>query len=215
MSVEVTTHPDGTQSAAFQYDFVLDQKAAKVEEGEDGDLFIEGYASDFGVDRQDEAFEPNAFTDGLKAFMETNPVLLYHHKYDQALGQIVGARLDENGLWVRARVDKPAVGSWAEDVFNKIKKGTIRAFSVGGRFLRRAGAKGMRIFHCDLGEISVTPFPVNPRTTFAVAAGKAFESAPEATTELTDEQLSALAESLEKLGKMFDSVESLSCHGAQ
>jgi HK97 family phage prohead protease len=174
----VVTHDDGSQSAEFNMDFLLDQKAVDLTEDENGDLYISGYASDFEVDRQDEAFEPGCFERGLKTFMETNPVMLYHHKYDHALGQFVDARIDAKGLWVKGRVDRPAPGSWAEDVFNKIKRGTIKAFSVGGIFRRRMTSNGPRIYDVDLGEISVTPFPVNPRTTFAVVAGKAFSEAP-------------------------------------
>lgn len=198
---KVTVHPDGTQVADFQYDFLLDQKAVEVTEDEHGDLYIEGYASDFGVDRQDEAFEPGAFERGLKSFMATNPIMLYHHKADHALGQFIDAEVRSEGLWVKGRVDKPAAGSWAEDIFNKIKRGTIRAFSVGGIFRR----KGNKIYDCDLAEISVTPFPVNPRTTFAVVAGKAFADAPEVTEEETPD-FKAEAEILEQLDTVLNNV---------
>lgn len=167
---------DGTQEAMLTYDFALDGKAI-ADVDENGDLWIEGFASDFLVDRQDEAFEEGAFERGLKAFLDSNPIMLYHHKYDQALGVFTDAKvIPGQGLWVKGRVDKPAAGSWAEDVFNKIRKGTIKAFSVGGIFRRRMTPQGPRIFDCDLGEISITPFPVNPRTTFAVVAQKAFSN---------------------------------------
>lgn len=175
MAVEV--RPDGTQVADFEFSFTLDQKAVEVHEEEDGAVFIEGYASDFGLDRQEEAFEPGAFEEGLKSYMASNPILLYHHKSDTALGQVVDAKLDEKGMFVRARVDAPEPGTIVADYVRKIKNGTLRAFSVGGKFYRRMTAAGPRIFKCDLGEISVTPYPVNPRTLFAVA-GKAFDAAP-------------------------------------
>lgn len=186
---KVITHEDGTQAAEFSYDFAMDEKAVKRFEDENGDLIIEGYASDFGLDRQDEAFEPGAFQRGLKTFLATNPIMLYHHKYDKALGQFTDALVDEHGLWVRGRVDKPAAGSWAEDVYNKIKRGTIKSFSVGGLFKRRMTPNGPRIYDVDLGEISVTPFPVNPRTNFAVIAGKAFEEAPELEVVAEEEEV--------------------------
>lgn len=167
--------PDGTQQAPFSYDFALDAKALDHTVDDNGDLWIEGYASDFGIDRQEEAFETGSFERGLKSYLERNPIMLYHHQYDKALGQFTDARVDQKGLWVKGRVDAPAAGSWAEDVFNKIRKGTIRSFSVGGLFKRRMTSAGPRIYDVDLGEISVTPFPVNPRTTFSVIAKKAFE----------------------------------------
>lgn len=212
---KVVTHDDGTQVAEFQLDFLLDQKAAStvITEDENGDLYIEGYAADFEVDRQDEAFEPGAFAAGLKSFMDTNPIMLYHHQYDKALGQYVDARLDQKGLWVKGRVDKPAPGSWAEDVVQKIKTGTIRGFSVGGIFKRRVNAETGRpsIFHCDLAEISVTPFPVNPRTMFAVA-GKAFEgveipSLPEVDGEVRAEDEELVAYAVAELQRVFDRIE--------
>lgn len=208
----VVTQPDGTQVAQFQYDFFLDQKAHSVTEDENGDLFIEGYASDYGLDRQEEAFEPGAFEEGLKAFMETNPIMLYHHKFDQALGQFVDARIDQKGLWVKGRVDKPEPGTWAADVYNKIKKGTIRAFSVGGIFRRRQTPNGPRIFKCDLGEISVTPFPVNPRTTFALAGAKAFDgveipSLPPVDGEVREDDEWMVKEAVRMLESVFERID--------
>lgn len=210
---KVVTHDDGTQVAEFALDFVLDQKAASITEDEHGDLYIEGYAADFEIDRQDEAFEPGAFEEGLKSFMATNPVMLYHHKADHALGQFVDARLDGKGLWVKGRVDKPATGSWAEDVVNKIKRGTIRGFSVGGIFKRRLNEKSGRpsIFKCDLAEISVTPFPVNPRTMFAVA-GKAFEGVeipvkPEVEGDVREQDEEEVKYLVEALTRIFANVE--------
>lgn len=210
---KVITHEDGTQSAKFALDFTLDQKAASITEDEHGDLYIEGYAADFEVDRQDEAFEPGAFEEGLKSFMATNPVMLYHHKYDQALGQFVDARLDQKGLWVKGRVDKPTPGSWAEDVVAKIKRGTIRGFSVGGIFKRRLNQATGRpsIFKCDLAEISVTPFPVNPRTMFGVA-GKAFENVevpqlPEIDGEIRENEEEEVKYLTEALARIFANIE--------
>jgi HK97 family phage prohead protease len=160
------------ETAPFTLDLGLDSKAVEVD---GGDIFIEGWASDFEVDRQNEAFEPGAFEKSIQQFLSGNPALLYHHDYSKALGIVEALELKPEGLWMRARVDEPAPGSWAEDVVRKIKKGTIKGLSVGGIFKRRMGADGRpRIFDADLAEISVTPLPVNPRTLMGVAQ-KAFE----------------------------------------
>jgi HK97 family phage prohead protease len=174
---DVTTLQDGTQIAEFEFGFTLDGKAVVSEPDENGDVYIEGLASDFGLDRQDEAFEPGAFEEGLKSYMDNNPILLYHHKPDVSLGQVIAANITADGLHVKARVDAPEPGTVIADYVRKIKNGTLRAFSVGGKFYRRMTANGPRIFKCDMHELSVTPLPVNPRTLFAVA-GKAFEAAP-------------------------------------
>lgn len=159
--------------AKFQIDFALDEKAI-VEETEDG-IFIEGYASDFGLDRQDEAFESGAFEKGMEQFMR-NPVLLYHHKMDMALGHVKGFEHRPDGLWIKAWVDRPEPNTFLADVYKKIKSRTIRGFSVGGKFYRKMKGK---IHTADLVEISVTPTPVNPRAGIAAVAAKAFGEDPE------------------------------------
>lgn len=184
--------------APFQLDFTLEGKAARVTE-HDGAVYIEGYAAEFDLDRQDEAFEPGAFEAGMKAFMNSNPVLLYHHKYDKALGQIESFEHRPDGLYVKARVDEAEPGTELADVVRKIKTGTIRGFSVGGRFKRRMGTDGRpRIHTADIAEISVTPFPINPRTLFAVA-GKAFGDEDEMKLDQLAQRLADVADRFEEL----------------
>lgn len=179
--------------------FELGVKAVQVSEDDDGTLYVEGYAADFQTDRDGEAFEADAFERGLKAYMESNPILLYHHKPSHALGKVVEAALDAKGLRIKAAIPKPTSGSWAELVYDQVKKGIVRGFSVGGAFQRRLTSAGPRIFSVDLQEISVTPLPVNPRTLFAVA-GKAFGD-PE------DAELAALTESVDKLEGLLNAFE--------
>lgn len=182
--------------APFHHDFLLDSKAAVREE--DDHLIIEGLAADFGFDRQDEAFEPGAFDDGMKAYLRENPIICYHHKYDLALGQALEWEKKSEGPWIKARIDRPEPHTQLMDVYNKIKSGVIRGFSVGGKFHRRKGADGrMRIHRADIAEISVTPLPVNPRTLFAVA-GKAFGEDPD---------LAEAEAAIQRITEMFERVE--------
>lgn len=196
--------------AQFQLDFVPDTKAVTAD---DGTLYIEGTAADFGVDRQNEAFEEGAFDEGMKSYMERNPVLLYHHKGDKALGTVKAWERRGDGIWVKAAIEKPAVGSWAEDVYNKVKSGVIKSFSVGGLFRRRPGADGVtRIHKADIAEISVTPLPVNPRTQFglsplAAAAGKAFGELPEMDLEAAEKALTELEDAFRQLDEALTPAE--------
>ena len=186
---------DRIESAPFE----LGVKAIEVREDDDGTLYVEGYAADFETDRDGEAFEPGAFEQGLKAYMESNPILLYHHKPSHALGKVVEAAIDAKGLRIKAAIPRPTAGSWAELVYDQVKRGIVRGFSVGGAFQRRLTSNGPRIFGVDLQEISVTPLPVNPRTLFA-AAGKAFG-------DEEPEQVEQLARMVQRLEGVLDAVE--------
>lgn len=187
--------------APFHLDFVLEQKA--IDDGDDGETYIQGYASDFGLDRQDEAFEKGAFQKGIDEYMK-NPVMLYHHKYDEPLGQVQEIENREEGLWIKARLDAPEPGTASADHIRKVRSGTIKGFSVGGKFHRRKGTDGRpRIHTADILEISVTPTPVNPRTLLEIA-GKAFPSEDEPTDDVK-----ALTERLDALAEVFASAQKL------
>lgn len=207
---ETLTLQDGSivQVADFEAGFTLDSKAL-VEQQDDGTVIIEGYASDFDIDRQDEAFEPGAFDEGLKAFMASNPVILYHHKRDQPMGQITEARLDTKGLWVRGELDAPEPNTPAADIIRKVKSRTIRGFSVGGKFFRRMTDAGLRIFKTDLREISITPQPVNQRMLFELA-GKAFDGMDDVDKPIeTSNEIDwdALGARLDEVEAVFDAHE--------
>lgn len=209
---ETITLNDGTlvHVADFEFGFTLDGKAESTKQ-DDGSVLIEGYASDFGLDRQEEAFEPGAFEEGLKSYMDSNPILLYHHKFDTALGKVLEAKVDTHGLFVKALVDAPEPGTQTADYVRKIRNGVIKGFSVGGKFYRRATAAGQRIFKCDLREISCTPLPVNQRTLFAVA-GKAFQEETKMEPTKT-EDTKAIEEALARLEELFTQAETVPTEG--
>lgn len=154
---------------SFSWDFALEGKAVE----EDGDLYIEGYASDFDIDRDGEYIEPGALQKALDSYMK-NPVLCYHHKMSEAMGQVVEAKLDGKGLWIKARVDEPEPGTEAANRFRQVAKGTLRGFSIGGFFKKAAERGRTMIREIDLVEISLTPTPVNPRT-LGTVVGKALD----------------------------------------
>lgn len=180
--------------------FTFGIKAAVVSE-DDGDLIVEGYASDFETDRDNEAFEPGAFSRGLAAYM-ANPVLLEHHQPGKQLGVVEHAALDAKGLKIRARLAKPPAGAWSEQTFDLVKRGMMKGFSVGGAFKRRSVDGLQKIFDVDLQEISITPLPVNQRTLFATA-GKAF-SDPDPDAD--EKAIEAITRRIVLLQQVFDSL---------
>lgn len=163
------------------YPFHADGKAlTTTRETESGDLIIEGYAAVFdGIDRQDENFSEGAFRRAIRAFLNAQASLNYHHRHDLGIGKVLELReIPGKGLWMRARVDYQPESSPLRWIYNGIRKGTYNALSVGGFFRRKLTAAGWRIADMDFTEISVTPVPVHSGTSFAVVAGKALSSPP-------------------------------------
>ena len=188
------------ESAPFTFDFALDAEARVELEGKA--LRIEGYAAGFDRDREGEAFERGVFDKGLEKYFERNPILCYHHHTDQALGVVEEAKLDGKGLFVKARLDDPEPNTPLADVYNKVKSGTIKGFSVGGIFKRKMTPHGPRIHTADIAEISVTPVPMEPGSLFELA-GKAFGN--DADQERAFEALNALSAALDEFeGKAYD-----------
>ena len=166
---------------AFKYDFTLGEKALAeqvVEETDDGDLIIEGYAAVFeGIDREGENFAPGAFQEGIKSFLQKQSPLCFHHDHKLVLGKVLDMQEDQKGLKIRARVDgatqkHPVLGT----VYEQVKRGTLNGLSVAGFFKRALTEAGRRIVGVDFTETSVTGVPVHPGTNFAVVAGKALAS---------------------------------------
>lgn len=224
LPVEMFVRPVEGESdlLAFTYDFDLDAKAlgdaGAVTELEDGDLLISGMAAVFdGVDREGENFAPGAFQRGIKAFIEGQAPLCFHHKRDQILGKVLELEeVEGKGLRLKARVDgaikdHPTLGP----VYHQIRKGTINALSVGGFFRRKLTEAGRRIVDMDFVEISATATPVHPGTSFAVVAGKALVAdieVPEPPkvddqTEIRDADLQSISFLFEELDGLFRRIE--------
>lgn len=194
------------ERAEFYLDAVPASPDGKaVEETEDGDLIIEGTASDFSLDREGEAFAPGAFQKAIQDFLAGGAPLLYHHHNDQQLGRVLDLRPEPDRLYFKAIVPKPAESSPLADVYTKIKRGMMRTVSVRGFFEK--AANGL-IEKADLAEISVTPLPVNPRALFAVAqkafAEDDFELSPEDQQRVIEHLRGRLAETEGRFNRLAE-----------
>lgn len=170
-------------TAPYTWDFELDKKS--VTETATGDVIVSGYASTYDEDRMAEAFLPGCFEAGLRRFLDTNPQVLWMHQYDVPLGIVEDARLDKKGMWVRCRLDAPTPGSAAEDIVRRVLRGSLKAFSVGGRWSRKMTPQGMRIHTADVMEVSIASVPVNASALIDSVARKSFENATP-TNHVTD-----------------------------
>ena len=133
-------------------------------------VYIEGYASTNDIDRHGDVVPPSVWDAGLKNYLK-NPVILAYHDHDDPVGRMVEHKVDEKGLWIKARI------SAASEVFNLVKDGVVTAFSIGFRILDaeyNAVAEVFVIKELELHEISVVSVPANQDTLFNLS--KAFES---------------------------------------
>lgn len=207
----VEGHPD---VLAFRHDFWLEGKALEdggyqptVSEDENGDLIIEGWAASFdGLDRTGENFVDGAFDRGVKAFLEGQSALCFHHQNDKGIGSVLDLTpVEGKGLWMKARVDFQPESSPLRYIYNAIKKGSYKGLSVGG-FFKRAMVKGRQmIADMDFTEISVTPVAMHPKTKFAVVAGKALDDfTPEPPASEEGKSLDDLAAAADALRAVLD-----------
>jgi HK97 family phage prohead protease len=117
-----------------------------------------------------------AFDWSLKRWLTTNPILLYFHRYGMPMGKVTRARVDHEGLHVTAELPRPEPGTEAANIWNLVKRGIIRAFSVGGHPTRTVINGVKTIVDWDIREISICPVGVNAGCLFTLTeqVGKAF-----------------------------------------
>lgn len=148
------------------FQVLRDKKSVKdfEEEGVSG-IEIEWYASTKDKDRGHDIVDPQAFKSALDLYM-TNPIVLLQHNMEKPIGVITEAKIDDNGLYVKARITQDV--DW---VISAIKNGVLRAFSIGykildSEFLEEQTADGRDyaniIKDLKLFEVSVVSVPMNP-----------------------------------------------------
>lgn len=133
-------------------------------------IYIEGYASTADIDRHGDVIPPSVWEAGLENYLK-NPVILAYHDHDDPCGRMTEHRVDEKGLWIKARI------SAAAEVFNLVKDGVVTAFSVGFRIKDaeyNSAAEVFMVKELELHEISVVAVPANQNTLFSLS--KSFES---------------------------------------
>jgi HK97 family phage prohead protease/HK97 family phage major capsid protein len=149
--------------------------AADPEESVNGpieSIFIEGYANTTSKDRSGDIIPMTAWNAAVQNYLK-NPIILGYHDADNPIGRMVDHKIDEKGLWVKARISAAA-----DDVFNLVKDGILTAFSVGF-YIKDATYDSITdlfiIKELELLEISVVSVPCNQDSTFSLS--KAFDSA--------------------------------------
>ena len=138
----------------------------KASSDEEDNIVIEGMASTDDVDRMGDVIVPAAWNKGLKNF-KANPVILFNHNYDNPIGKATGIKIEENGLYIKAKISKTA-----EKIGGLIKEGVLGAFSVGFRVKDAEWddeTDGLKITDAELLEVSVVSVPANQAAVFSVS----------------------------------------------
>ena len=129
-------------------------------------IYINGYASTNEVDRAGDVIPASVWEAGMKNYLK-NPVILAFHEHDDPVGRMTEHKVDEKGLWIKARISAAA-----EEVFNLVKDGVLTAFSVSFRVLDAAYDSVTELFvvkELELLEISVVSVPCNQDTLFSLS----------------------------------------------
>ena len=137
-------------------------------------ITIEGYASTNDVDRHGDIVPAGVWEKGVENYLK-NPVILAYHDHSEPIGRMVEHRVDDKGLWIKARISAAA-----GDVFNLVKDGVLTAFSIGFRIADAEYNSALELFvvkELELHEISVVSVPANQNTLFSLS--KAFDTAEE------------------------------------
>lgn len=194
---------------------VLRDKKSVQDFEEDGvkGVEIEWYASTKDKDRGHDIVDPQAFKNALDLYM-TNPIVLLQHNMEKPIGVVTEAKIDDNGLYVKARITQDV--DW---VISAIKNGVLRAFSIGykikdSEFLEEETSDGRDyaniIKDLSLFEISVVSVPMNAYSLMK-SIGDCFEikEATEEEQKKTDSEEQETAEDQEeKSADEYEEAES-------
>ena len=143
---------------------------------DDGNIRIKGYANTTDKDRVGdvivkEAWETkSALTNYLK-----NPIILAYHDRNKPIGQMVNYDITDKGLEIEAEISKSA-----GEIYDLVKEGILKAFSVGFRVKDADYDTNTDIFvikDLELHEVSVVSIPANADSLFSLA--KSFDGSSE------------------------------------
>lgn len=133
----------------------------EIKAEDDETNIIEGYAATFGgePDSWGDVIKKGAFAKTLKE--QKTFVFLWQHDWNEPIGQIIEAKEDENGLFIKVKISETTRG---KDTMVLVKDKTINKMSIGYRTIKESYDRdsGVRtLLEVKLMEVSVVTFPAN------------------------------------------------------
>ena len=144
-------------------------------DGKSETLTIKGYANTVSKDRTGDVIVKEAWTKGGMDDYLKNPIILAFHDYSRPVGTAVDYNVTDKGLEIVAEISKAA-----GEVYNLIKDGVLKTFSVGFSIKDADYEKEDDTFYIkdlSLYEISVVSVPANQDSVFSLA--KSFDDVDE------------------------------------
>ena len=167
-------------------------------------ITIEGYANTTTKDRYGDIILEEAWTKGgLNNYLK-NPIILGFHNHSKPIGTMLDYSVNNNGLKITASISEAA-----GDIYNLIKSGVLKAFSVGFMVKDADYNAETDIFvikDVELYEISVVSIPANADSTFSLKKSldsnyedfkKSFTESSEQSDKITLELASDILEEKE------------------
>ena len=150
---------------------------------EDSNLFIEGYASVFGVvDSYDDVVVKGAFTNTL--INDAKRVkFCWQHNLDDVIGKIIEMREDDRGLWFKAKISNTSKG---KDVAILVEDNALDEVSFAYRtkkYLMDEETDIRKLLEVELIEISLVTRAANPQ---AIITGTEKKSEEEKLAEAVE-----------------------------
>ena len=123
-----------------------------------------GYASTYGVDHHNDQIVPGAFRRTLNTWRTKGhwPMVLWHHRLDQPLGEWTHLEEDCRGLYGEGQLGLTL--KRAQEVYGLMKRKVITGLSIGfySVMARKSVSSPVRkIYQLDLVEISLVTLPAN------------------------------------------------------
>lgn len=154
--------------------FNVEEKAVDSANADEA-VYITGYANTVSKDRYGDVIPAYAWNEASLANYKKNPIILAYHDHEEPIGIATELMPDAMGLKITAKISTAA-----KEVYQLVKEGVLRCFSVGFLVKDAEYDQVTDIFvikELELLEVSVVSVPANQDSVFDLA--KAFDSEEE------------------------------------